>query len=225
MYTPTKEIVSRNLKKYLAINKMSQAQLAKAIDVTTSSVSLWVLGKTAPRADMVDKICRTFKITKDEFYRNEAEATVSALSKTIPMYNSIHAELNNLESTVERYISVDQSINADFAVRVVSPSMADVGIEYGDVALFSNVAPGESIVEGRIYAVWSTDTESVAFKRVFIKDNMLILISEHKDFYPLCLESSKAYIIGELTGLFKPIDQDKKVKSRHAKEWEHLYKK
>lgn len=220
MYTPTKEIISKNLQKFLFANHMTQTELAEAIGVTTSSVSLWVLGKTAPRADMVDRICRVFKITKDEFLRNYDDPSTSALSKSIPLYNSIHAKLDSKDSTVERYIAVDQSINADFGVRVVSHSMADVGIEYGDIALFSK---DYTFGEGNIYAVWVTFMESVAFKRVYTKGKLLVLISEHNDFAPLILENEEAYIIGELTGVFKPINQIGQVKSQHAAEWEHLY--
>ena len=213
MNTPTKEIVSKNLQKFLEANHMTQAELAESIGVNPSSVTQWIQEKTSPRAGMVDKICRVFKITKDEFLRNYDDPSSSALSKSIPLYNSIHAELNHSDSTVERYIAIDQSVKADFGVRVVSPSMADVGIEYGDVAFFSK---DYTFVPGNIYAVWVTFMESVAFKRVYTKEDLLILISEHNDFAPLVLENDEAYIIGELVGVFKPIDQGDKSKSSAA---------
>lgn len=208
MYTPTKEIVSKNLKKYLEVNRMTQAELAEALDVHPSSVTQWIQKKTTPRAGMVDKICRIFKITKDEFLRNYDDPSSSALSKSIPLYNSIHAELNELDSTVERYIAVDQTVNADFGVRVVSPSMADVGIELGDIAFFSK---DYAFIEGNIYAVWVISTESVAFKRVFTSDDKFILLSAHSDFTPLVLDKDQAFIIGELTGLYKNINQNEKI--------------
>lgn len=205
MYTPTKEIISKNLQKYLEANKMTQAELAEAINVNPSSVTQWIQEKTSPRAGMVDKICRVFRITKDEFMRNYDDPSSSALSKSIPLYSSMYAEKNPLsDSSIERYVAADLSVAADFAIHVASPSMADVGIDYGDIAFFCK---NFKFVDGNIYAVWNVVTEAVGFKRIYTSGNNLILISEHNDFAPLVIDSSQVIIIGELIGVYKEIKQ------------------
>lgn len=209
MNTSTKTIIARNLKKYLDASNMTQLDLANALDVAPSAVNQWLQERTVPRATMVDKICRTFKITRDELLKDYDNQSSSALSKSIPLYSSMYVEKNPLaDSNIERYIAVDQSVKADFAIHVASPSMLGAGIDYGDIAFFSK---DFVFVDGNIYAIWNVVTEAVGFKRVFARDNKLILVSEHADFAPLVIDNNQAFIIGELTGVYKEIHQNEKI--------------
>ena len=202
MNTTTKGIISRNLQKYLDAMGMTQKELAEKIDVSVSSVSLWVLGKTAPRADMVDRICRVFKITRAEFVQDpDALPKGATPPKYIPLYNSIYSEYKYFDdSNVERYITVDQSVKADFGIIVASQSMSEAGIEPRDIAFF---AKDYEFVNGRIYAVWIIDNESVILKKVYDDGDRYILMSENSNMAPLSIDKKEIFIIGELFGIYK----------------------
>ena len=62
--------IIRIRKKY----KLTQAELAKLLDVATHTVSIWELGKSAPRAAMKQKICDLRTLGK-----REINARLSAL--------------------------------------------------------------------------------------------------------------------------------------------------
>ena len=54
--------IIRIRKKY----KLTQSELAKLLDVATHTVSIWELGKSAPRASMKQKICDLRTLGKRE---------------------------------------------------------------------------------------------------------------------------------------------------------------
>ena len=65
--------IIRIRKKY----KLTQSELAKLLDVATHTVSIWELGKSAPRAAMKQKICDLRTLGK-----REINARLSALEET-----------------------------------------------------------------------------------------------------------------------------------------------
>lgn len=61
-----KEILSKNLRKYIDINKKDRSQLAKDLDVSYSTLSDWINGNTYPRIDKIELMARYFKISKSD---------------------------------------------------------------------------------------------------------------------------------------------------------------
>lgn len=63
-----KETVRSNIKIYRKLKKMTQKDLAEALDVTHSSVSSWELGKNSIDMDMLNRICKILDVTAAEIY-------------------------------------------------------------------------------------------------------------------------------------------------------------
>lgn len=55
-----KEIFSKNLKKLLIQKNISQKELAQALNLSPSTVSMWLSQKSLPRMDVVQKIATIF---------------------------------------------------------------------------------------------------------------------------------------------------------------------
>lgn len=53
-------IFARNLRRYLDENQMTQIELAKKLNVGTTSVYNWCGGIKIPRMDKIDKMCEIF---------------------------------------------------------------------------------------------------------------------------------------------------------------------
>lgn len=51
---------------------MTQQDLATALDVDQSTVSLWEIGKTRPRAKLLPKIAKLLGVTIDELMTSDA---------------------------------------------------------------------------------------------------------------------------------------------------------
>ena len=208
MNTSTKTILAKNLRKFLDESGMSQQDFAKELNVAPSAVTQWLHEKTAPRADMLDKICRVLHINRiDLVLDNDALSKGMFPAKQLPLYNSIYSEKNFFEdSNIERYIAVDQSIDADFGIIISSQAMTGVGINPGDVGLFSK---NYKFKDGNIYAVWLIGVDSAMLKRVYVRDNKYVFISENANMAPLIVENNEAFIMGELVGLYKKWSNEK----------------
>lgn len=208
MKKTTKQVLAENLQKQLNIAGISQTDLANAIGVHPSSVSVWLKGEAAPRASTVDKICKYLHISRaDLILDSDIGSMDMARSKSIPLYNSIYSDANYLaDSNIERMFVVEEKFNADFGIIVASYSMADAGVEIGDIVFFRK---DHAFVEGRIYALWLTGNESVILKRVYDKDTHFVLVSENINMAPLVIDKNDAFIIGELSGIYKEWKWDK----------------
>lgn len=53
-------VFSANLRKYLSMNRMTQSDLAKRLNVSDNTVSNWARGNKSPRMDKLDAMCKIF---------------------------------------------------------------------------------------------------------------------------------------------------------------------
>ena len=60
------EIFSHNLRNMLYAKNRTQVELAKAVNVSETSVSHWVNGDVVPRPKKVDEICAYLKCAREE---------------------------------------------------------------------------------------------------------------------------------------------------------------
>lgn len=66
-----KTIFSENLRNKLIAKNKTQAQLAKAVGVSQTTVSFWVNGEKMPRSNMIDKICQYLVCSSDELLTDQ----------------------------------------------------------------------------------------------------------------------------------------------------------
>ncbi len=67
------KVFSENLKYYLTKYDISQAELAKRLGVTPTSVSNWATGQKAPRMDKVDAMCEIFHCKRSDLMEQKAD--------------------------------------------------------------------------------------------------------------------------------------------------------
>lgn len=67
------EIFSKNLKKMMEINDMTQLELSKRLGVASSAVNYWVKGIKNPRMDKVDKMCEIFGCKRSDLMQDHSE--------------------------------------------------------------------------------------------------------------------------------------------------------
>ncbi|MGX7030643.1 helix-turn-helix transcriptional regulator [Vagococcus zengguangii] len=63
--------LSGNIKKLRAENKLTQAQLAKKLNVSRSTISSWETGRSFPDLEMVIEICDCFNLSLDSLLRED----------------------------------------------------------------------------------------------------------------------------------------------------------
>lgn len=93
-------IFSNNLNKYIALSGHTQADIAKAIGVSTASVSNWCKGIKLPRMDKVDKLCAFFNIGRSDLMRDQDEKNpTSSDNRLTPEEEALVSNFRKLNKT------------------------------------------------------------------------------------------------------------------------------
>ena len=69
------KIFAENLTYYLELKQSSQAELAKYLNVSATSVTNWCKGLKTPRMDKVDKMCKYFNIKRSDLMNIKTESS------------------------------------------------------------------------------------------------------------------------------------------------------
>ena len=92
-----KEVMARNIKKYLTLKGVNQTQMCEDLGLKFMTVSDWVNAKTYPRIDKIEMMARYFGISKAElvedsipelpsYYHDPAAAEIAEFLHKNPQY-------------------------------------------------------------------------------------------------------------------------------------------
>lgn len=84
-----RETLSKNIRKYLQEYDMSQADLARRLNVSGQTITNWVNCLGEPRMDKVDKICEIFHCSRSNLLE---ENHIDNNDEIIKIYNQLDNE-------------------------------------------------------------------------------------------------------------------------------------
>lgn len=76
-----REIMAKNIKKYLQLRQKTQKDVCRDLDIKETTFSDWMNAKTYPRIDKIEKLANYFGIEKSDLVEDN-----SAKKSTIPVY-------------------------------------------------------------------------------------------------------------------------------------------
>ena len=134
---------SKNLNYLINREKLTQREVAAALGVSISSISLWVKGKTIPRMDKIDKIAELFGVQRSDLLENGTEEKRGFVPldftklKRIPILGRIAAGVPiYAEQNIEGYTYTDLNGGHEyFGLRIHGDSMDAAGIKDGYVVI------------------------------------------------------------------------------------------
>ena len=94
---------------------------------------------------------------------------------------------------------IDNTVQADYALRVNGDSMVEAEIYNGDMAFLRKDFEFRA---GWIYAVVHGVDREASLKKVFRQDDKLILQPCNSDYSPIIADVQDCYIVGELVGVY-----------------------
>ena len=106
--TWSKEVFSRNLRKYMAQAGINQKELAKIIGVSPATFNGYYKGEFYPRIDKIQKLADYFGILKSDLIEDKGEVKEkdnSLIAEAVicmqvnPIYLSVVTELQRLDDT------------------------------------------------------------------------------------------------------------------------------
>lgn len=202
-----KKIFGDNLTEILRRKGISQNEFARMIDTTSASMSGWCTGSFMPRMDKVQRMCRVLNVSESELLLTDEERLPSNLlrpnARQIPVIGTICAGTGIVaEEHYEGNVIIDKSIHADFALHVKGDSMIGAGIHDGDLVYIEKLT---NFQEGLIYAVGIKGENDAAIRIVNIVGNNYILSPQNPSYSPKICDMSEVFIIGRVTGLYRPL--------------------
>lgn len=103
------KLFAESLKKLRELNRVSQAQLAEAINVSSGTVAHWERAKNFPTQETVWKLCKYFRISQDELFGMSPEIP-------IPEYSGKTVTLSPVDQELAGMLAQARGITVDVAV-------------------------------------------------------------------------------------------------------------
>lgn len=201
---------SRNLNYLINREKLTQREVAAALGVSISSISLWVTGKTIPRMDKIDKIAELFGVQRSDLLENGTEEKKGfvpldfAKLKRIPILGRIAAGVPiYAEENIDGYTFTDLNGGYEyFGLRVRGDSMDAAGIKDGYVVIVRR----QDIVENGQIAVCLINGEDATLKRFSQQGNIVTLMpqSTNPKYQPFVFDITETSV--EILGLVVKVE-------------------
>ena len=198
--------IATNLNRLMEHHDVTQLELAEYMNVSQATISNWCKGSKMPRMDKIDKLCKFFNVSRTELMDSHSTdlSNISNLSfpaaLPVPILGDICAG-NGIfcEENFEGYFFVDQSIKADFCVRVRGDSMIDACISDNDIAFIKKTYDYKN---NSVYAVLLNSECEATLKKVFWQGDTILLSPCNSEFEPMIVDASEVTILGECIGVF-----------------------
>ena len=107
MAVANKDVLSKNLKKYIAKSGKDRTQVAEDLELSYSTLTDWVNGKKYPRINNIEKLATYFNVSKSDLIEDFEE-----IKKDNDRLATIIVKLRmnkELVDVVERLISLDKA--------------------------------------------------------------------------------------------------------------------
>lgn len=205
MYTPEKtqeQIIAENIVRLMRAKGWSQNELARKMNVSPTAVNKWCRGLSTIRNDKIDKLCQLFNVTRGEFFTDKESVPNLSVpaAHPLPILGLICAGNGMItEQSFDGYFFVDNSIRADYCLRVEGDSMKEAGINHGDTAF---IRKSYDFLDGEIYAVVFGDDRNAVLKKVYRQGDQLLLMPCNQRYSPILVDD--ALIVGECVGVYHP---------------------
>lgn len=105
-----KEIMSRNIQKYMKLHDISRTDLCDALGVKYTTLTDWINGKTYPRIDKIEKMANYFNIRKSDLVESSSAVTpvpVSLSSEEHAVVTGYRAADQPTKTVVKRLLNVE----------------------------------------------------------------------------------------------------------------------
>lgn len=199
-----KEIMAKNIKKYMKKNNMSRKDLSEKLKVGYTTVTDWVNAVTYPRIDKIEMMSNLWGIEKSDLVEDSSNINENNILHTnhIPVVSKISAgEPIHAEENIESYIAIPNAKENTFGLIVSGDSM-DREFNEGDIVIVEK----DAVVENGQIGVVHINGYNATVKRIKYSDDDIILIPEsnNNEHVPKIFNrNDHIHIVGRVVGVYK----------------------
>lgn len=191
-----KQIMAKNIKKYMSLNNVSQTDICNALKFKPSTFSDWVNAKTYPRIDKIEMLANYFGIEKSDLVEDKSNDDSDYINNIykidkikLPFLGSVACgEPIYVDEDRESYIMVGTDMKADFCLKCQGDSMINARIYDGDIVFVRK----QDIVNNGEIAVVIIDDEATLKRFYYYKEqNLVILKPENPKYEDIVLSGDR----------------------------------
>lgn len=195
---------------------ISQKELADALNMSRSAVSMYELGQREPTLEVFEAFADYFNVDMNTLTGNSAPTAISGITnmskipplRSIPLIGNIACGTPILAAqNIEANIFLPETVNADYALRCKGDSMTGADILDGDIVYIRQDA---DVINGQIYAVMIGEGEvtEATLKHVYQTPDTLTLTADNPAYPPMIYQGeqlARVRIIGKAVGFTRKI--------------------
>lgn len=208
-----KEIMAKNLNYYLKLNKMTNAQLGKRLNIPESTVNNWTSGQNYPRIDRIQQMADFFGIKKSDLQDattiNE-NTSLYMMEHLVPVVGKVAADTPNYAvEDIIGYMTVppNKKVSSDMMYLQVNSDGMDKQFPVNSYVLVDRGVQAEN---GDV-AVVKVNGSEATLKQVkfdYTKNEMfLIPNSNNAEYFPqvVDIDEDEVVLVGKVVGMYVSI--------------------
>lgn len=86
------QIFAQNFRRFMYAYGLKQLEVAKALNVSTSTINSWYHAQRTPRMDKVDALCKLFHCKRSDLIAEDFQTPAIGEAELVEMYRSLNAE-------------------------------------------------------------------------------------------------------------------------------------
>ena len=200
-----KEVMAKNINKYMKMNKISRNKMSEALGVSYSTLSDWVNAKTYPRIDKIEMMANYFGVSKSDLVEDKQTVDTVQIT-TAPVLSKVSAgmPMYSEENIVDYIYLPAHEVKAGKEVfgLVVEGDSMNQEFKEGDIVIVEK----DSVVENGEIGVVMVNGYNATLKRVkYVQDSIVLMPKSDNPAHDpqIYNKDDEVKIIGKVVGMHR----------------------
>lgn len=179
-----KEIMAKNIKKYMSINNVSQSEVCRLLKIPMPTFSDWVNAKTYPRIDKIELMANYFGISKSDLVEEKSVAQSDSKYIKIPVLGYVAAGMpgDAVENIIDwEEIPAEMARGGEYFGLIINGDSMEPRMCKGDIVIVRK----QSDIDSGDIAIVIVNGDNGTCKKVVKHENGLSLISFNPAYSPM----------------------------------------
>lgn len=200
-----KEVMAKNINKYMKLNKISRNKMSDALGVSYSTLSDWVNAKTYPRIDKIEMMANYFGVSKSDLVEDKQTVDTVQIT-TAPVLSKVSAgmPMYSEENIVDYIYLPAHEVKAGKEVfgLVVEGDSMNQEFKEGDIVIVEK----DSVVENGEIGVVMVNGYNATLKQVkYVQDSIVLMPKSDNPAHDpqIYNKDDEVKIIGKVVGMHR----------------------
>lgn len=202
-----KKTMSKNIKKYMAVNNVDRMKLSRDLKIKYSTLSDWINEKTYPRIDKIELMANYFNVTKADLIE---ESAMPSNAIHVSNENVVAIPIIGVIACGDPILAEENIIGYRYHLKDRLPKGQTFYLTAKGDSMEPKIPNGSDVLirlqndveDGEIAAVLVNGDSEATLKRVKKQGDIVMLVAENNAYAPyIVTEHNPARILGKAVGV------------------------